>query len=342
MPDFVVLEGMPALEERKRRRARHARRACTSLFRSNDHRCIGYNPLYAFRRRVVLNHSRFALLGALVVAGACSDKSRAAAVPDSSLARDLALAQQVAPAQPQFNDTPIAETKPEPRPAPKKEAPPAPRPAPRRDAPPVQAPVARTPRQAPPQPVATAPSPAPAAPAPANGVIGSGSQIGMTTNTRVCAQSLLVGDKLSATVASAVVGSNGAAIPVGASVVLEVASVEKGDPIEQSRITFRVRSVDVNGQSQPASGDVTNNTPLQRIGESQSADRNKVIGGAVAGALLGKIFGKSTKATVIGGAAGAAAGAAAASRAAPADACLPAGSSLSLTVGRDIVVPKAF
>lgn len=286
-------------------------------------------------------HSRFALAAVLVLAGACSDKSRQPA-PDSALAKDLALAQQVAPAQPQFNDAPIAATKPEPVPVPKKEAPPAPRPTPRRDAPPTQAPVARAPQQTP-QPVATtpAPTPAPAAQAPVMGVIGAGSHVGMTTNAKVCAQNLLVGDKLTATVASGVTGANGAAIPVGAAVVLEVASVDKADPIEQSRITFRVRSVDVNGQSQPATGDVANNTPLQRIGESQNADRNKVIGGAVAGAVLGKIFGKSTKATVIGGAAGAAAGAVAGSRSAPADACLPAGSSLSLTINRDILVAKS-
>ncbi|MDB4917762.1 MAG: hypothetical protein JWM95_5406 [Gemmatimonadetes bacterium] len=279
-------------------------------------------------------------MGALVLAGACKDKP-APATADSSLATDLAMAQRSAPAPTVFNDAPVNATAQQPRPEPRRDTSPAPRPTPRRNAPPVQAPVVRTPRQAPPEPVATAPTPVPApatvAPAPAAGIIGAGSRVGMTTNAKVCANTLLVGDKLSASVSSGVTGSNGASIPPGATVVLEVASVDKGDPIESSRITFRVRSVDVNGQSQPATGDVANNTPLQRVGDTGTSDRNKVIGGAVAGAVLGKIFGKSTKATVIGGAAGAAAGAAAASRSAPADACLPAGSALSLTINRDIV-----
>ena len=285
-----------------------------------------------------------AFVAALALAGACRDKPRSTAA-DSSLATDLALAQSAAPTQTVFNDAPVSATQKQPLPEPKTNRPPAPRPSPRREAPPAPVPVARSPRQAPPERVATAPSPTPApvasAPANAAGVIGAGSRIGMTTNGKVCANSLLVGDKVSATVSSGVTGSNGASIPPGATVVLEVASIDKADPIEQSRIAFRVRSVDVNGEARPTSGDVSSSGTLQRIGESGTSDRNKVIGGAVAGAVLGKIFGHSTKATVIGGAAGAAAGAAAASRSGAADACLPAGSSLSLTINRDIIATRS-
>jgi hypothetical protein len=294
----------------------------------------------------VRTNSRLALIAVLALAGACKEKSQSSALStDSALAKDLALAQQPAPAPTVFNDAPVAATTKQPQPQPKRESPPAPRPTPRREAPPAPVSVMRTPRRAPPEPVATTPSPvpqqAPAAAGPAPGVIGAGSRVGMTTNAKVCANTLLVGDKLSATVSSGVTGSNGAAIPTGATVVLEVASVDKADPIESSHITFRVRSVDVNGESRPTSGDVSLNSGLQRVGDSGTSDRNKVIGGAVAGAVLGKIFGHSTKATVIGGAAGAAAGAAAASRSAPADACLPAGSALGLTINRDIVVARS-
>ena len=159
----------------------------------------------------------------------------------------------------------------------------------------------------------------------------------MTTNAKVCTQNLLVGDKFSATVSSGIRGTNGAAIPAGATVVLEIASVEKLDPIESSRIEFRLRAIDVNGEAVPASGDVATLGTLEKVQTSSGSDKTKIIGGAVAGAVLGRIFGRSTKATVLGGAAGAAAGAVVAKNAQNTDACLPAGSALRLTLTRDIV-----
>jgi hypothetical protein len=160
----------------------------------------------------------------------------------------------------------------------------------------------------------------------------------MATNSKVCTANLLPGDKLTATVTNGTVGSNGAAIPAGSTVVLEVASIDRADPIESSHIEFRVRSIDVNGEPQQAAGDVANLGTLEGVQSSSGNDRNKVIGGAVAGAVLGRIFGKSTKATVIGAAAGAAAGTVAAKRSQSSDACLPEGSPMRLTLTRDLVV----
>ena len=199
--------------------------------------------------------------------------------------------------------------------------------------------VIRTPQRNPPQPVATAPerAPVPAASAPAAGIIGAGSRVGMTTNGRVCTNALLVGDKLSATVSSATIGSNGASIPAGSTVVLEVASIYRAEPVEASQLEFRVRSIDVNGESFPVSGEVTTLGSLERLQQQTGNDRSKVVGGAVAGAMIGRILGRSTRATVIGAAAGAAAGTAAAMHSQPSDACLPDGSALRLTLTRDIV-----
>ena len=163
----------------------------------------------------------------------------------------------------------------------------------------------------------------------------------MTTNARVCAASALAGDKFTATVSEPTVGSNGAEIPAGTTVVIEVASVERADPIEQSRIQFRVRSLDVNGSSRAVDGSVATLGPLEKVQVASGNDRKKVIGGAVAGAVLGRIFGGSTKSTVIGAAAGAAAGTAAAHATRASDACLPVGSALRLTLSREIVVPHS-
>jgi hypothetical protein len=162
----------------------------------------------------------------------------------------------------------------------------------------------------------------------------------MTTNDRVCTRAL-AGDKFTATVSSETRGSNGAVIPAGSTVVLEVASVDRADPIERSQIHFRVRAIDVNGEPQPADGEIATLGSMQTVrGTSGGNDRTKVVGGAVAGAVLGQILGRSTKATVIGAAAGAAAGTAAAKRSGGADACLPEGSELRLTLSRDIVVRR--
>ena len=164
----------------------------------------------------------------------------------------------------------------------------------------------------------------------------------MNTNAQVCTANLLVGDKFTATVSSGTVGTNGASIPPGATVVLEVASIDRSDPIEASRISFRVRTVDVNGEAQPVSGDVAVLASMDKVQSSSGNDRTKVIGGAVAGAILGRILGKSTKATVIGAAAGAAAGTVAARNSQTSEACLPQGSPLRLTITRDIVVRSAI
>lgn len=289
---------------------------------------------------------RLLAVSGMLAIGAC--RERAPAATDSSLAQDLAMAQRTDVMPTVFNDAPLGgsaasapqRAAPTPKPEPPRARTPTPTPVPRRQQPP--APVARTPQPAPQQPVVAAPAPTPApASAPAAGIIGAGTRVGMSTNSRVCTANVLVGDKFTATVTSGITGSNGASIPPGATVVLEVAAVDRADPVENSRIEFRVRAIDVNGEARPAAGDVATLGTLETVHASSGNDAQKVIGGAVAGAVLGRILGRSTKSTVIGAAAGAAAGTAAARRSQSSDACLPEGSSLRLTLSRDIVVQRS-
>jgi hypothetical protein len=278
-------------------------------------------------------------VAALALMAGCRDKTPVVSA-DSSLTRDLELAQRTTPGPMVFNDAPAG------APAPASAAPAAPKRSP--EPPRARAPrPTRTPRRAnPPAEVAQRPAPAPQPaaeapqPSPAPGIIGAGSRVGMTTNGRVCAKNALVGDKFTATTSSATVGSNGAVIPAGATVVLEIASVDHADPIEASQIHFRVRAIDLDGVARPAEGEVATLGPMERVQSSSGNERTKVIGGAVAGAVLGQIFGHSTKATVIGAAAGAAAGTAAARAGQATDACLPNGSPLQLTLTRDLAVHR--
>ena len=289
------------------------------------------------------------VLSALALLAACRERTPgdSAATADSAFARDLALAQtEVAPTT-VFNDAPLAGSTTVD--AAGKEAPARsssrvtrPTPAPRRESPPVRV---NRPRPTPPEPRAVEPEPASApasSPAPErgpSGVIGAGTRVGMTTNGRTCT-SALVGDKFTATVSSTVTGSNGAVIPAGSTVVLEVTSVERADPIEASRIRFHVRAIDVNGESRPGEGDVATLGQMETVRVSGGNDRTKVVGGAIAGAVLGRVLGGGTKGTVIGAAAGAAAGSAASRRSQGTEACLPEGAALQLTLSREIVVSQ--
>lgn len=290
-------------------------------------------------------------VSALALLAACRDRAStdSAATADSAFARDLALAQREVAPTTVFNDAPLggSTTAGVTTAAPAPERPSArvrrPMPAPRRESPPAT--VVRTPPPTPPQPRAEEPEPAstPAAsPAPAagpTGVIGAGTRVGMTTNGHTCT-SALVGDKFTATVSSTVTGSNGAVIPAGSTVVLEVTSVERADPIQASRIRFHVRAIDVSGESRPGEGDVATLGQMETVRVSGGSDRTKVVGGAIAGAVLGRVLGGGTKGTVIGAAAGAAAGSAAGKRSQGTEACLPEGSALQLTLSREIVVRR--
>src|SRR5262249_5926908 len=153
---------------------------------------------------------------ALGLSAACSDKEAASrSGADTSLARDLALANSQVPATPQLQDTSTA-----PAPAPASHAQREDRPAPVRthtarrpqvEQPPQQSHAAPPPSVQPP-PSMPAPTPAtlPAAtPAPARGEIGSGSAFALTNGTKVCTSNV-PGDKIVATLNESVTGSNGA------------------------------------------------------------------------------------------------------------------------------------
>jgi hypothetical protein len=299
-------------------------------------------------------HSARALLaaGSLVIAAACG-RGDSGANQDSILARDLALASSVQQTPTTFKDTSLA-----PAPTPvltredesAAEAERARRPSRRPSEPIVRTPrrvIVEQPPVAQPQPAPVvvaptpAPTPAPAAPAPAHREIGSGASVTLASGSRVCTNSNRAGDKIVATVTSPVSGSNGAMIPAGAAVVLEVASVNSGRSAEEAQIVFRVRSVVIDDKTYDAAADVATLGTLERTrvaGEDPNADKKKVIGGAIAGAILGQIMGKDTKSTVIGAAAGAATGAAVAKAGQRWEGCLPEGSPLRLTLNAPIVI----
>ena len=281
------------------------------------------------------------LLCALPLMMACSSERTGTA--DSSLLRDLQLVSQLAN-QPTFQDTALSDTpaRQEVRASKRPAANPGParsiaRP---RSSPPVQ--IARAPEPEP-QPERTIPAAAAPAPAPAaapSREIAAGTGISMTAGGRVCTLTGRPGDKIVATVDAPITGTNGATIPAGSKVVLEVASVAPGDPPEQGRLIFRVRALYVGDSLYQAEGDVTPTSPLEKVkvAGNPNADRKKVIGGAIAGAILGQVLGRDTKSTVIGAATGAAAGTMAAKAGERYEGCLNPGSSLTLTLAQSMAM----
>ncbi len=252
---------------------------------------------------------------------------------DTTLNRDLALANRDTAAQPQLKDVPNSPPKtpektaerPATKRAPERPTPrnnnPAPKPAP----PAASVPATTT---TPSGNTVTANTAANAAAAGggAVGTIAAGSTLNARASSKVCTNTNAVGDHVTATLDNAISGSNGAVIPAGATVNLTVTSLKRSenanDPIVME---FAVNSVTFGGKTYPIEGNVSAPNVDRIRDEPKGKDVQKVGIGAAAGAIAGRILGKSTKATVIGGAVGAAAGAAAASATSNYQGCIQSG-----------------
>jgi len=278
---------------------------------------------------------------------ACSvseKKSDSALATDSALNKDLQLAGRDTASQPALKDVPTT---------PAAAAPAAPAPTTTRPAmttpKPKPAPVKTTPKPATPPPTTTTASgntetrnTAGSSGANAGGsvgVIASGTSLSLRSNERVCTNTHHVGSNFTATLANAVTGSNGATIPAGATVSLEVTQLKRSENATDKIIMeFAVKSVSYGGRSYPVSATVADAQVDRVRNQPKDKDVQKVVGGAVIGAIAGQILGKSTKSTVIGAAAGAAGGAGVAAGTANYEGCVPDGGNISITLNSPLQV----
>ncbi len=278
----------------------------------------------------------FVLVAALSF-GACSStdsKTDTSLASDTALNRDLAMANRDSGAQPQLADVPATPADETPEPAAKAPAPrpAATRPAPRPTTPTPPAPTTRTTASGNTETRNTAGSAA-ASGGGAVGTIASGTSLSLTSNSRVCTNTYTVGQTFNATVANSVEGTNGASIPSGATVKLEVTQLKRSENANDKIIMeFAVRSVSFGGRTYPVSGTVAD-AQVERVrNQPKNKDVQKVATGAAIGAIAGQILGKNTKSTIIGGAVGAAAGAGAASATANYEGCVPDGGSIAVNL----------
>jgi hypothetical protein len=286
----------------------------------------------------------FAIVAALSLA-ACTvsdSKSDTSLAKDTALNRDLQLAGRDTAAQPQLNDVPATPAQPEaeaPAPAPARSTA---RPATSRPAPkPATRPATPTTTTTASGNTVTRNSGGNAA-ANGGGAVGtipSGTDLSLRSNARVCTNTYKVGQTFTASLANAVTGTNGATIPAGADVTLEVTNLKRSENANDKIVMeFAVRSVSFGGKSYALSGTVAN-ADVERVrNQPKSKDTQKVVGGAVVGAIAGQILGKSTKSTIIGAAAGAAAGAGAAAATANYEGCVPDGGAISVSLTAPVQV----
>jgi hypothetical protein len=262
-------------------------------------------------------------LSLALFAGACVDKGKNDTLAqDTSLTRDLQMANADTSAQPALQDVPATGAAPAP-------AGTAPRTV-------VRTP-ARTATRPPPTATTSSGNTVTRTPGAAGeravGMIPAGSEVNLTSNSRVCTNTNRVGQRFTATVSNTVTGSNGSAIPAGATATVEITELNRSenanDPV---RMGFRVVSVSFGGRTYPISATTTYANVDKVRNQPKSKDVQKVVGGAAVGAIIGQVLGKDTKSTVIGAATGAAAGAATAAATANFEGCVPLGGRITISL----------
>ncbi len=287
------------------------------------------------------------LLTAALALGACSDRGKADDVlaQDTSLTRDLALANRDTAAQPQLKDVPV-QTEPVPAEV-------APAPAPRqrvatrvvtRRPTIVRNPVPSRPRPTEPTPgtsVVSSSGNTVTAEAPGSehalGTVSVGQEMSFYSGQKVCTNSNAVGDRFTAQITEPVQGSNGVVIPAGATAVVEITTLHRSQRSNDNiEVGLRVASITFNGKTYPVVSEVSYAQVEKVRGESNTT--RDAIGGAAIGAVLGQILGHRTKSTVIGAAGGAAAGAAIGAANAKVDGCVPSGGRITIRLTQPLVI----
>lgn len=192
---------------------------------------------------------------------------------------------------------------------------------------------------------APAPSPVPAptsaeapAPAPHARALAIGTALAGTTNSPICSLTQRPGDRFVVTLGNDVTGPDGAVLPQGSPVLVELARVDSAS----GEFAFRLKGVQVQGEFIPADGTVrvSDAAVTERKVSKGGSDQGKVVTGAIIGGILGRVMGGGARGAVIGAAGGAAAGTIAAARNTTIERCMAAGATLTATLGAPLTLPS--
>ena len=222
------------------------------------------------------------VLSLVLVASACAKKDDTAAA-DSALNSDIQLASRDTAAQPALTDVPAASAT---APAPSASAP--------RTTTRTTTPTTRTPTTTTRKPTTTTTTTTSsgntvtrntAGTGARVGTIPAGSELNLTSGSRICTNTSHVGERFNATVTNSVAGSNGAAIPVGATASVEVTELKRSENANDNVVMgFRVVSVTYGGHTYPVSA-TTSYAQVNKVkNQPKGKDVQKVVGGAAGGA----------------------------------------------------------
>ena len=280
-------------------------------------------------------HRYTALTSALILlAAACRSKDDATSAASNTASNTAARQIDLAPtkqAQPELKDAPLPAATPAKPPVKKVVRAP--------ESVPIPAPRVQPPQS---QQVVPAPAPTPAL-APTAGTVATGTPLTLTPSSRVCTNTHHEGDRFTATLASAVQGTNGIVIPAGSGAVFRILeSTKKAGGKDSLNIAYDIVSIKVGDETYEVVAHMTASTPLQYVNIQSTTDKATKIGaGAVIGAIAGRILGGNTKGTVIGGVVGGVAGAAVANNTRDYIGCISETSSIALALDRPLSIRLA-
>ena len=201
----------------------------------------------------------------------------------------------------------------------------------------------RTPRPPPrraerlPQPPAgtTAPPPASEGISPLGHVLPSGTTIGLTAIDSIHSHYNKVGDVVRARVSEDISADGKVVIPAGSIVKLSVTAIARApERGTKGTLELRARDVEINGQSYPLRGRVTQYRYEMKARDIGAGEVAKTGAGAIIGAVVGHAIGGGTG-TVVGAVGGGAAGAAVAAKEADRDIIVHAGAGMTIELRED-------
>lgn len=167
-----------------------------------------------------------------------------------------------------------------------------------------------------------------------NNELAFGTVIMGRSNGQICARANRPGDRLVITTTTDSFSPDGARLPAGSQIVVEMTAPEAG-----SEFAFRAKSVQVDSALLPIYGTVRvdSPTPTSRTVEKEGTRKQSTLGTAVKGAIFGALLG-GRKGAIIGAAGAVAAGAVVDRRNSVSERCLPSGVSLSVVLSAPLVL----
>ena len=169
--------------------------------------------------------------------------------------------------------------------------------------------------------------------------LGSGTQIEATTERTISSRNDKAGETFTASVSSDVTdGSGRVVIPAGSTLNLTITELQSANDKSKAdgRITVRVSSVTVGGQTYPVSATISSMDHTLKGRGVGTTEVGKTAAGAVLGGIAGRVIGGDASGTIIGAVVGGAVGAAVAVETANRDVVVVAGTPMVVTLNEPL------